>query len=148
MLLGGVGDDLLTGGKGRDLMIGGLGADRLVGNADDDILISGATAYDANDVALRAILNEWTSTRSYAQRTANLLGTGTEARLNGSYFLQPDETVYDDNAKDILTGCAGRDWFFANVALDGNDDATRKDKITDLSASEFALDLDFINSEL
>ena len=57
-------------------------------------------------------------------------------------------TVYDDNAKDTLTGCAGRDWFFANVALDGDDDATRKDKITDLSASEFALDLDFINSEL
>ena len=121
MLLGGDGDDLLTGGKGRDLLIGGLGADRLVGNADDDILISGATAYDANDVALRAILNEWTSTPELraadCEPVGNRYGERFANRLNGDYFLQPDVTVYDDNAKDTLTGCAGRDWFFANVAL-------------------------------
>ena len=150
-LIGGAGDDLLTGGKGRNLMIGGLGSDRLVGNANDDILISGFTAYDDNEVALQAILDEWTSARTYAERTANLLGSGAgssfASRLNGDFFLKSDDTVYDDNAKDTLTGCSGRDWFFANVSLNG-DDATRKDEITDLSASEFAEDLDFIYSDL
>ncbi|MCR4413038.1 MAG: hypothetical protein NUV77_11520 [Thermoguttaceae bacterium] len=52
-------------------------------------------------------------------------------------------TVFDDNAKDTLTGCEGLDWFFANVVLDGGD-ATTRDKITDLSANEFAMDLDWI----
>jgi hypothetical protein len=52
--------------------------------------------------------------------------------------------VLDDDEKDMLTGSAGQDWFFANLVLDNGDDANQKDKITDLSASEFALDLDFI----
>jgi WD40 repeat protein len=42
----------------------------------------------------------------------------------------------------VLTGSAGRDWFFAN--LDGDGNAKNKDKITDLSANEFAEDIDFI----
>jgi hypothetical protein len=41
----------------------------------------------------------------------------------------------------------GRNWFFANLFLDAGDDATRKDKFTDLSDNELAEDLDF-NSEL
>jgi len=67
--------------------------------------------------------------------------------LNGSILLQtggPNATVLDDGAKDVMSGSAGQDWFFANLALDPDDDATTKDKITDLSAEEFALDLDFI----
>jgi hypothetical protein len=39
-------------------------------------------------------------------------------------------------------GSAGQDWFFAQLDGDNN---TVKDKITDLSAAEFAADLDFIN---
>lgn len=39
---------------------------------------------------------------------------------------------------------AGLIRFFANLALDANDDATTKDKITDLHADEFAIDLDWI----
>ncbi|WP_202921112.1 hypothetical protein [Anatilimnocola aggregata] len=38
----------------------------------------------------------------------------------------------------VATGSAGRDWFFANL------DNGVLDKITDLHASEFADDLDFI----
>jgi hypothetical protein len=40
---------------------------------------------------------------------------------------------------DVLTGDAGRDWFFANL------DAGVRDRITDLQSNEFADDLDFIN---
>ena len=150
-ILGGDGDDLLAGGSGRDFLIGGLGADRIVGNADEDILIAGTTEFDAFDSALAAIMSEWTSARSYAQRTANITGGSGAAseRRNGDYFLNTSVangliTVYDDNAKDMLTGASGQDWFFANLFLDNGDNADQKDKITDLSASEFALDLDFI----
>ena len=152
MLLGGAGNDLIVGGNGRDILIGGTGTDRIVGNADDDILIAGFTEFDNSEAALMAILNEWTSTRSYAERTANIAGTGNGAsfvaRLNGNYFLMnegPSATVRDDNAKDILTGSAGQDWFFANLEIT-NDDAVIEDKITDLNALEFAADLDWIEN--
>ncbi len=149
VLLGGAGCDLLVGGSGRDLMIGGLGRDRLVGNFDDDILIGGTTAYDADTVALDAIMAEWTSDRDYATRIENLEGAGVGPRLNESYFLialssdqpNPDATVFDDDERDILTGGHGLDWFFANYQ---HDDEGRRDRITDLKAAEFAEDLDWI----
>lgn len=144
VLLGGDGDDLLVGGQGRDLLIGGLGADRIVGNADDDILISGTTDHDADPTALARLLAEWTSTLSYLNRAANLYcGYGGD-RQNGSYYLNQN-TVHDDNAADVLTGSQGQDLFFGNFSLD--DDATVKDKITDLHPWEFAIDIDFIESE-
>jgi hypothetical protein len=140
VLSGGAGDDLLVGGAGRDLLVGGTGADRIVGNADDDILIAGTTAFDDDVAALCAIMAEWTSERSYAERTANLRGT-TSGGLNGAYVLETEgagATVFDDDAADVLTGSAGQDWFFANL------DSGVLDRITDLSAAEFAADLDFI----
>src|SRR5262249_33793060 len=87
VILGAAGDDLLVGGGGRDLLIGGRGSDQIVGNADDDILIAGTTTYDAQDLALAAILDEWSSGRSYAIRVANLKGTGTGPQANGTVFL-------------------------------------------------------------
>ncbi len=48
--------------------------------------------------------------------------------------------VFDDAAADVMTGSSGQDWFWANI------DAGVKDRITDLGASEFATDLDFILS--
>ena len=147
ILLGGDGDDLLVGGAGRDLLIGGRGEDRIVGNWDDDILISGFTAYDANAVALLAIMAEWTSDRDYTTRVDNLRGIGGGG-LNQGYFLTTEgdaRTVFDDDARDILTGGWGRDWFLANCL---HDDEGRRDRITDLSANEFADDLDWIEEEL
>ncbi|MCI0357419.1 MAG: hypothetical protein L0211_02915 [Planctomycetaceae bacterium] len=142
VLLGQDGNDLLVGGAGRDILIGGLGADRIVGNADDDILISGTTSHDANIAALAAILAEWTSTRDWNARTANISGAGTGPRENGMFFLTA-LTVQDDGARDVMTGSSGFDWFFANL---GSEDDASKDKITDLSAAEFAADLEFIGS--
>jgi uncharacterized delta-60 repeat protein len=142
VLLGQIGDDLLVGGAGRDLLIGGLGADRIVGNSDDDIIIGGTTTHDANTAALCAILAEWTSSRDTVTRIDNLSGSGTGTRHNGSYFLNAT-TVHDDGARDVMTGSSGFDWFFANL---GSESDPTKDKITDLSASEFAPDLSFIES--
>ncbi len=145
VLLGGSGDDLLVGGGSRDILIGGAGADRIVGNAEDDVLVSGSTAFDGNEAALAALLAEWTSARDYATRVANITGTGSGARLNGGNFLRvtgdlATTTVYDDGAADVMTGTSGQDWYFANLAGTGV-----LDRITDLSAAEFANDLSFIN---
>jgi Ca2+-binding RTX toxin-like protein len=149
-LVGGDGDDLLVGGQGRDVMIGGYGRDRMIGNADDDILIAGHTSHDSNAAAIRSILAEWTSGRSYAERVANLMGTGSgasfAARANADVFLKTDgpaATVSDDLVQDILTGASGQDWFLFN--LDGDGSNPQRDRATDLHASEFANDIDFIN---
>jgi uncharacterized delta-60 repeat protein len=144
ILVGGDGDDLLHGQDGRDLLIGGDGADRIIGHADDDILVAGYTIYDSDVTALQAILSEWTSARTYAQRVSNIQGpTGAN---NGSYFLKPfdsstnnsDATAFDDGDVDILTGNSGQDLFLFNSDVSG------QDTITDLSASEFAVDMDWI----
>jgi Ca2+-binding RTX toxin-like protein len=142
VLLGEEGDDLLVGGGGRDLLIGGVGADRIVGNADDDILIAGFTDYDTNDAALCAIMDEWTSARDYSTRVQNLLdGTGSVDCENGPVFLN-ETTVHDDDAADVMTGSSGQDWFIFNE--DGDGGVT--DRLTDLSAQEFANDIDFIGA--
>src|SRR5439155_7832921 len=113
VLLGGDGDDLLVGGAGRDILIGGAGADRIVGNAEDDILISGSTTWETYEEALCDILSEWVRTDAdYATRIGHLEGSSSGG-LNGSLLLDAT-TVLDDGAKDVLTGSAGRDWFFAN----------------------------------
>jgi Ca2+-binding RTX toxin-like protein len=136
VILGEEGDDLLAGHQGRDLLIGGTGADRIVGNAEDDILIAGTSEHDDDAEALCGVLAEWVRTdRTYSQRVNALTSGGG---FNGSVLIN-DTTVSDDSIEDILTGSSGQDWFLFNA------DGSYKDKITDLSASEFANDIDFIN---
>ncbi len=139
ILDGGTGADLLVGGSGRDLLIGGAGADRLVGNADDDILIAGVVDFTptglSSDEALCHIMDEWTSSRSYATRISNL-------RVGLLAVDGPSRTLIDDLSEDILTGSAGQDWFLYNA-----NGAGVRDRVTDLSAAEFADDLDFITAE-
>lgn len=86
-------------------MIGGFGADNLVGDAGDDILIGGYTSYDNNETALREILGRWEGNGSYQAREAALQSA------NFQYRLIADQSVFDDNAVDELTGSAGSDWF-------------------------------------
>ncbi len=120
VLIGGPGDDTLTGTGTRDILIGGTGADRLVGNGGDDILIAGTTTYDsgpdsaklANDAILMKLQDEWNSTRTYADRIANLR-TGVSGNT-----LVKGTTVFDDPSMDQLTGFAGFDWFFFEVGRD------------------------------
>jgi Ca2+-binding RTX toxin-like protein len=135
LLSGGSGDDLLVGKTGLDLLIGGLGADRLVGNQDDDILVAGRVAL--SEALLALVMAEWTSgIGTYADRQGNVR---TYLRTDD---LLGDPTVFADESKDVLTGSAGVDWFFANLGGEGV-----QDKITDLSSEEFQPDLEFILAE-
>ncbi|MGE3818629.1 MAG: Calx-beta domain-containing protein [Isosphaeraceae bacterium] len=106
VIVGGAGQDTLTGGNGRDLIIGGLGADVLNGVAGDDLLIGGTTDHDDDLAALRAIMDEWTSSVSYATRVA---------RLTGSGGLLGDDRVWDDLAANVIQGASGQDLFFASL---------------------------------
>jgi len=124
-LIGGAGDDILsgadgndslTGGTGRDLLIGGLGLDTLKCEAGEDLLIADKTNFDHNAAALLAIHAEWTSASSYTDRVLHL--TGTAGGLNGSTFLQPGTTVYDDEAIDSLTGGLDMDWYIYSLLED------------------------------
>ena len=122
VLVGLDGDDQLTGGGQRDFLIGGIGADRLVANAGDDILISGTVVFEQSISALRDIHLEWTSTRIFNQRVANLMGTGAIPRLNGESYLNNHaadavvDTVFADLDSDTLTGGSQQDWFFADLS--------------------------------
>jgi len=122
IVLGGAGNDKIQGGRGADILIGGLGSDRLVGNKGNDILIGDTTVYDSDQAedkfadveALLAILDEWTSERDFETRVNNLKdGTGSSDRLNDSYFLQKEITVFDDSVRDHMTGSSGKDWFIS-----------------------------------
>lgn len=133
VLVGGAGDDELNGGDGMDVLIGGLGSDELFGGGGGDLLIGARTAFDNNAVALTAVLREWSSARSYADRIANLRGVGTGTRANENYFLKvagPQATIFADTASDTLNGGSARDWFFARLT------GTKKDKINNLSSNE------------
>src|SRR5262249_25220887 len=55
ILVGDAGDDILMGSGKHNVLIGGLGSDLLIGSGDD-LMIAGATAYDADSLALEAIL--------------------------------------------------------------------------------------------
>ncbi len=117
ILLGGAGNDLLSGGAGRDLLIGGTGSDWLYGGSGDDIIISGTSSqyafeadddYSINYVALRAIMAEWSSNRSYSQRVNRLrsgVGPGNSTALNNS-------SIQSDGEIDRAFGEGGDDWFW------------------------------------
>lgn len=138
VLVGLGGNDILIGGSQRDLLFGGLGADTLNAANGDDLLIASLVSYEAQRDALIAIYNEWNSTRNFAQRTANLLGSGTGPRLNGNYFLNSDptdaitDTVFADGDIDSLTGGSGQDWFFTDPSdnTDFNGSGTAPDKLS------------------
>jgi hypothetical protein len=129
-IFGSGGNDHLNGGGGRAIMIGGLGADRLVGGPEDDILIGGTTDYDYDDVALLALLDEWNSDGSYADRVDNIR-TGSGPFLGGTgYMLAKGVTVFDDGEFDRLTGSSGLDWFFFDP---DEDDANDKRKFEEMN---------------
>ena len=104
LLIGGTGINTLLGGNGPTIMIGGGGVDTQVAGTGDAILIGGATVYDANAVALQALLNIWSSSASYATRVSQLTSDPT-------YPLNAN-TVLDDKAVDSLLGGSGMDLFF------------------------------------
>ena len=122
IVVGGAGNDHLFGGIGRDLLIGGTGDDTLYGEGDDDILAANATIHDNKELALIAILLEWTSSNSYTKRVNNIrFGNGA----NGAFRLD-NAAVLDDGRPDTLWGHGGLDWFLTGV----------NDRIRDKAATE------------
>ncbi len=135
VLVGGSGTDSLIAGAGRDLLIGGSGADILTGGGGDDILIAGSTDYDQNLAALDAVMAEWTSSRTYLTRVANLSGTGKGPRANGNIFLTGGTggTVHNDSSPDLLISGGGMDWYFADLTAR---DLLKRDYIITLKKGE------------
>mgnify|MGYP000901341363 CR=1 FL=1 len=62
--------------------------------------------------------SEWLSGRTYAERVANISGTGIGPRNNGDFFLQPGATVLDDGAVDTLLGGSELDWLIYRLTQD------------------------------
>ncbi|MGH7179282.1 MAG: hypothetical protein ACREJC_18035, partial [Tepidisphaeraceae bacterium] len=111
MFVGNAGNDTQFGNDGRDILIGGADADLLDGGNDDDILIGARTSYDANRVALLAILQEWTRTDLNYTGRVNHISGAVAGGLNGAFKFNAT-TVFDDNrATDSLWGRGGIDWF-------------------------------------
>jgi len=121
ILVGLAGNDTLIGGLQRDLLFGGAGTDILNGSDGDDLLISGVVAYETELTSFYLIYREWQSSRTFAQRTANLAGNGTGVRANANIFLNSNvadsvaDTVFADSDSDVLTGGLNQDWFFSNL---------------------------------
>lgn len=123
LLLGGDGHDTLTGAAGNDLLFGGAGADLLTGGSGSDLLVANPTNHDGNLAALRLIVQEWTSSRTYLQRTNNLrTGANGLPPLNAT-------TVFADEDADTLTGGSGSDWFIATRPPDVLKDRSISEKI-------------------
>jgi Ca2+-binding RTX toxin-like protein len=117
VLTGRAGNDWLFGGADSDLLIGGNGTDWLYGESGDDLLVSGRTIYDSLPRPLSRLQEEWTSSRPYLTRVANLL-SGTGPALAGTGIrLERGSRVFADSAQDYVFGSDGLDLFFTE-ALD------------------------------
>ena len=90
ILFGGAGNNTLWGGKGRNILIGGTGRNLLIGGAGDGLLIGGTTAYDANDLALQAMMNEWNCSADCAD--PHRLSDRQEGRPEWLVLSQPSDS--------------------------------------------------------
>ncbi len=135
LLIGGTqatdGGDWLSGGEGRDLLIGHRGADSLLGGAGEDLLVGGAVHWSNYPTAIYAVQSEWRSGRSYAERVANILGTGTGPRANGNWLLRPGQEVTDDGAVDHLWGGTELDWLVLRILQDVSEDDEPGETLSD-----------------
>ena len=109
ILIGEGGDTKLTDtGTGRNILIGGgPGGDTLFGGRND-ILVGGTTQYDsdssANKSNLDAVLAEWTSSASYAQRIRTI-GRGVR-RMGPFRFIDAlnRHTIQSDSVREYSLG--------------------------------------------
>lgn len=140
VLVGGDGNDTLIAGSGRDLLIGGAGSDHLVAGEGNDILVAGFTDFDSNQVALHAIMREWTRTDIGAVERIKHLRDGTCGGLNGAVLLNAT-TVHDDGAVDVLNGDDdGFDWFLYSM----NQTNGTGDQVTNLTRAEAAVAVNIV----
>jgi hypothetical protein len=137
VLVGGNATDYLYSGSGASILIGGGGQDYLYDtSAGKDILIGGNVGFGSSnlEVALAAILAEWSSSDSYLARIQKI-ATGVDA--NHLYKLD-NTTVTDDHVADWLEGSTSTsalDWYFADSASgsDHTDNRNSSETVTYLS---------------
>ncbi len=116
VVVGGSGANTITGGSGRDILIAGSGKSTIEAGSGDALIIGGTTAYDTNDLALQALLNEWSSAESLSQRVANL---GNGSITAGALAVVLNSSTVQSNEKgNTLQGSSpiNNDVFFANLA--------------------------------
>jgi Ca2+-binding RTX toxin-like protein len=131
VLVGNALANTLNGNGGNDLVIGGGGADKLNGGAGDDILIAGTTLYDQTPAALDALMAYWGQNLPFPDLVAGLRAGIPYTDNTGAHTAAlTASTVFDDAAKDTLTGGGDTDWFFARLAV------AVKDVITDLNQTD------------
>jgi hypothetical protein len=123
----GAGNDVVHAGSGISVLIGGTGQDSLYGGSRTDLLIAGTTAYDANSVALAAILSEWSSSRTLATRVKNLRTSAGTVLHGTGISLVVGKSVINDASVDTLLGNGDFDWFM----FEGT-----KDKVKDMLRGE------------
>ena len=118
LVFGGNGNDTLHGGSRHDVLVGGAGSDSLQGSLGSDIIIGGTTDLTSTNIRLvntMKPIKEWTSARlpgrSHKWRVQHL--AIPPGGLNGTTFLN-GATVHDDEAKDVLRGYYGLDWFLSS----------------------------------
>jgi Ca2+-binding RTX toxin-like protein len=115
ILVGDANANTLTGGSGRNIMIGGDGVDQIIGGASENILIGGDVSEDLTLAALGAVMSEFgRSDEDYITRLTHIMsgdGTNELALLNAG-------TVQGDGVANVLTGGAGRNWFFVADGID------------------------------
>jgi hypothetical protein len=113
LLVGDANPNILIGGTGRNILIGGGGGDTLDASRSqgDNILIGGYTNWDQNVAALEAIMMEWLRTDLTFRQRLSFIQNGGDP--NEPYLLN-NTTVFDDGSPDVLTGGAGRNWFFVH----------------------------------
>jgi hypothetical protein len=110
----------LIGGGGRNILIAGTHGATLIGGGNDDILIGGYTKYDADVVALRALMAEWSRTDlGYDARVSDIMNGGLST-LNGDYVLNAS-TVTSNGQTNTLTGNGGSDLYFGSLTRDSYD---------------------------
>lgn len=142
------GNDTISGGAGRDIIVGdaGLpqpvthagGADSLDGGTGQDIVIAGFFVPLDIDHYGR-MRDEWTSSRDFTTRVANLAGNGIGPRDNQNYFLIPGTTVFNDRAASsntaiidtVLVVDDDTDWLLVDIDED----------LIDADATDLGLDL-------
>lgn len=127
VLLGSDGNDNLLGRGDRDILSGGDGADSLRGGNGSDLVIGGPTAFDADQLALQQIAQEWASDQSYADRVAAL-----QSGANGLPVLD-SSTVLNDADTDSLAGGKRADWFFRTAGQDLVRDRTSGERVSSTS---------------
>jgi hypothetical protein len=124
--------DTLIGGDGDDVLIGSAATDVLFGGAGNDLIITGPVQFTGYETGrLYDLRAEWSSSRTYNQKIANLSGTGTGPRANNDTFLIPGQTIVDDPVVDVALGQEGQDWLLLDIGEDVGD-AVAGEVVTDL----------------